>query len=178
MEQRNVTGLVFDLPDAAWTTEIRRLRAAYDRDRVGFPVEITVAGSSGLGWFSSAHSAEFIVDELEKIAMKSRPFQCAFAGIELFPASQVYYLALKDEKPFHAFQRSLAASELRFKPTPFAYKPHCTIVRLPAEAATALADLADFPVPQASVTISSVGLYSVDLFKNECRFVKRIPLGA
>src|SRR5258705_12482992 len=101
MEQREVTGLVFDLPDAAWVTEIRRLRAAYDRDRLNFPVEITVVGSSGLGWFSPVQSSEFIVEQVRKLAHERSPFQCAFASVEVFAASQVHYLALKDEAPFH-----------------------------------------------------------------------------
>ena len=178
MEQREVTGLVFDLPDEAWVTEVRRLRAAYDPDRISFPVEITVVGSSGLGWFSPDQSVEFIGDQVRNLAHARSPFQCAFARVEVFPASQVYYLALQDETPFHAFQQLLAASPLEFEPTPFAYKPHCTIVRLPPDAATAQAELAGFSVPRAGVTISSVSLYVVDFSKNACRFVKRFPLGA
>ena len=178
LTQREVTGLVFDLPDEAWVTEVRRLRAAYDRDRVCFPVEITVVGSSGLGWFSPAQSLEFIVEQVRKLAQERSPFQCAFSRVEVFPASQVHYLALQDETPFHAFQQLLAASALGFEPTPFAYKPHCTIVHLPPDATTAQAELAGFCVPRTQVTISSVSLYAVKLSKNACRFVKRFPLGA
>src|SRR6187200_428423 len=105
MEQRDVTGLVFDLPDEPWTTEIRRLRAAYDLDRVSFPVEVTVVGSSGLVWFSPTQSLEFLANQVRELAQKRSPFQCAFSGVEVFPMSEVYYLALKDESPFHAFQQ-------------------------------------------------------------------------
>ena len=179
MGQPCVTGLVFDLPDEeAWTAEIRRLRAAYDPERVSFPVEITVVGSSGLGWFSPAQSPEFIADQVRELAEKHSPFQCAFSSVEVFPASQVYYLALEDESPFHAFQQSLAASKLEFEPTPFAYKPHCTIVRLPADAPAAHAELAAFSVPCAGFTISSVSLYSVNFAKHACRRVQRFVLGA
>jgi 2'-5' RNA ligase len=178
MEQRDVTGLVFDLPNEAWTAEVRRLRAAYDHDRTSFPIEITVAGSSGLGWFSPNQSLELIVNHVREFAQKRSPFRCAFAGVEVFPASQVHYLALEDETPFHEFQRSLAASALQFEPTPFAYKPHCTIVRLRADDATAQAELSRFSVPRDGVTISSVSLYSVNLAKNASHFIKRFPLGA
>ena len=178
MEQRDVTGLVFDLPDQAWTAEVRRLRAAYDRDRISFPVEITVVGSSGLGWFSPAQAPELIAEQVRELARKRSPFECAFAGIEVFPASQVHYLSLQDESPFHAFQQSLAASALKFEPTPFAYKPHCTIVRISTNAETAPSELAAFSVPCAGFTISSVSLYSVNFAKNACRLVTRFPLGA
>lgn len=49
MSDSDIVGLVFDVPDAAWTREIQELRLAHDSARAGFPVEITVAGSSGLG---------------------------------------------------------------------------------------------------------------------------------
>jgi 2'-5' RNA ligase len=169
---------VFDLPDDEWTTEVRRLRAAYDPDRVSFPVEITVAGSSGLGWFSPTQSPQFIAKHVRALAQDWPRFACAFGGVEVFPASQVYYLALEDEAPFHEFQESLAGSVLEFEPTPFAYKPHCTLVRLSADAVTAQAALLAFPVPAGRIIISSVSLYSVDLAKNACRFVDRFALGA
>jgi 2'-5' RNA ligase len=80
--------------------------------------------------------------------------------------------------PFHEFQRSLAASALQFEPTPFAYKPHCTIVRLCADDAAAQTELARFSVPRHGVNISSVSLYPVNFAKNACHFIKHFPLGA
>ena len=176
--QPDVIGLVFDLPDEPWTTEVRRLRAAFDAVRTPFPVEITVAGSSGLGWVSPNQSREFIFEQVRELARKRSPFRCAFAGIEVFPASQVHYLALDDETPFHEFQQALAASVLQFEPTPFAYKPHCTIVCLRADDAAAQAELARFPVPRHTIAISSVSLYCVNFARNACRFIERFPMGA
>ena len=49
MVNGEVLGLVFDLPEAGWMTDVRRMRLAYDSDRALFPIEITVAGSSDLG---------------------------------------------------------------------------------------------------------------------------------
>jgi len=67
---------MIDLPNEAWTTEVRRLRAAYDHDRTSFPVEITVAGSSGLGWSSPNQSLELVVNHVREFAQKRSPFQC------------------------------------------------------------------------------------------------------
>lgn len=178
MEHRDVTGLVFDLPDEAWTTEVRHLRAAYDHERMSFPVEITVAGSSGLGWFSPEQSPESIGTHVREISRRFSPFRCAFIGVGVFPAPQVHYLALEDETRFHEFQRALAASALRFEPTPFAYKPHCTIARLRRDDAEAQAALAGFSVPRGRITISSVSLYSVNFANNACNLIERFPLGA
>jgi 2'-5' RNA ligase len=178
MSDDEVSGLVFELPDEEWTAEIRRLRTAYDPDRSNFPVEITVAGSSGLGWFSPGQTSKFVAEQMQDIARSVLPFQCFFSKVEIFPDSNVYYLALKNEEPFHAFQRTLAASRLQFEPTPFAYKPHCTIVALTGGASSAAhAELAAFAVPHRGMTIRSVSLYSVNLASHACRLVSRFPLG-
>ena len=175
----DVLGLVFDLPDDAWTAQVRRVRLAYDRDRIAFPVEITVAGSSGLGWFSPSQTQEEVAACIRTIAQSASPFECCFSAVEVFPASRVYSLALKDERPFHAFQQLLAKSVLQFDPVPFAYKPHCTIAALPDNtSASALQELAAFPVPSDRIAVSSVSLYTVNAARNRCRFAARFPLGA
>jgi len=174
-----VIGLVFDLPDERWTAEIRRLRGAYDRDRSGFPVEITVVGSSGLGWFSPNQTPDVIAEKVRDLTQNLAPFKCFFSKVESFAESHVYYLALKNEEPFQIFQRVLAESPLKFESTPFPYKPHCTIVALPnAASSTAHAEVAAFPVPRHAVTICSAALYSVNNSRNVCRLIERFPLGA
>jgi 2'-5' RNA ligase len=174
-----VFGLVLDLPAEAWTKKIRSLRAKYDHARASFPIEITVAGSSGLGWFSPGQTPDFIANLARQIARTFVSFTSHFSGVEKFAGSHVYYLALKDEKPFHAFQKSLAASPLLFEPTPFSYKPHCTIAALADDAsASAHAAIAAFPVPAHGVTISSLSLYGVVQSRNECRFIWQLPLRA
>jgi 2'-5' RNA ligase len=174
-----VFGLVFDLPEEDWTREIRRLRAIHDHARINFPVEITVAGSSGLGWFSPGQGPELIADEVRSIARDVAPFSSFFSAIEKFSKSHVYYLALKDEKPLHAFQAALAASSMRFELTPFAYKPHCTIVELSNDAsASTHAEIAALPVPVHGISIRSLSLYGVIRSRNECRFIWSLPLGS
>ena len=179
MSAEEVLGLVFDLPEEPWAAEIRRLRVAHDQARSRFPVEITVAGSSGLGWFSADQAHDLIAERVRSITRDVASFTSFFSGVEHFPDSDLYYLAVQDEAPFHAFQRALAASPLRFEPTPFRYKPHCTIAALSSGApASARAELAAFRAPVHGVTIHSLSLYAVAPSRNECRFVWRIPLDA
>jgi 2'-5' RNA ligase len=174
-----VRGVVFDLPEHSWTAEIRRLRAAYDHPRLLFPVEITVAGSSGLGWLTPSQVADSVAKQLSDVARSFAPFEFNFAKVESFPETQVYYLAPEQTVPFVAFQRALAASSLKFEPTPFSYTPHCTIVQLHRDAPpSAHAEVATFPVPGERITISSVSLYAVNLSQNDCRLVSRFALGA
>ena len=179
MGNGEVLGLVFDLPEAEWMADVRQLRLAYDRDRALFPIEITVAGSSGLGWLSPGQTSEAIAAHVRTIAQSLPPFICTFSGVETFPQSRVYYLALANEEPFHSFQRALAASPLHFEATEFSYKPHCTIAALSETAPlAAYAELAAFPIPASGSTISSLSLYAVNVSTNGCRHVSRLPLGA
>ena len=179
MGNGEVLGLVFDLPEAEWMAEIRRMRFAYDRARALFPIEIAVAGSSGLGWFSPGQTPEVIIGHVRTIAQSIPPFMCTFSRVEAFPQSRVYYLALTNEEPFHSFQRTLAASPLHFEATEFHYKPHCTIAALPEAAPPAAhAELAAFPIPTSAATISSLSLYAVNASINGCRHVSRLRLGA
>jgi 2'-5' RNA ligase len=80
-------------------------------------------------------------------------------------------------RPFTNFNDRLPRRRC-FEPTPFAYKPHCTIVRLCADDAAAQTELARFSVPRHGVNISSVSLYPVNFAKNACHFIKHFPLGA
>jgi len=174
-----VLGLVFDLPEAEWMAEIRRLRLTYDCARAPFPIEITVAGSSGLGWFSPMQTLASINAHVRTLAQRVPPFLCTFSRVEMFPQSRVYYLAVADEEPFQSFQRALAASPLLFEATEFSFKPHCTIAALSESASPAAhAELAAFPIPASGTTISSLSLYAVNTSTRGCRHVGRLPLGA
>jgi len=92
-----VLGLVFDLPEAEWMDDVRRIRLAYDNARSSFPIEITVAGSSGLGWLSRGQTLDTIAGHLQAITQTVAPFNYAFSRVEVFPQSHVYYLALANE---------------------------------------------------------------------------------
>jgi len=158
-----VTGLVFDLPAGPWMEPVRRLRARHEPTRVGFPIEITVIGSSGLGWFSESQAKSELIGRVSEVAHGFPPFPFRFGRVERFPASAVYYLAPQDNRPFDAFQQRLANSGLRFEPTPYEYVPHCTIAILPPDAADAAhAEVQACPVPLESMEIASVSFWSVD----------------
>src|SRR5688572_18134824 len=128
------TGLVFDLPHAPWMAEVLRLRATYDSARLRFPIEITVAGSSGLGWFSPTRASEMLVRKVQGVARGFSPFKFRFSSVECFPNSNVYYLAPFDNRPFHDFQQRIAVCGLSFAATPYSYTPHCTIAALSNDA--------------------------------------------
>src|SRR5579862_4317227 len=178
MSDGEVIGVVFDIPTEPWVSEIMRLRKKYDPSRAQFPVEITVAGSSGLGWIVPSQGYESVKERLRAIAQTTPPLCCAFSQVEEFPVSQTYYLSLLDEEPFHAFQQRLAASSIQFGPVAFSYKPHCTIVQLTDSSPdSAKTEISAFPVPVHRITIASLSTYAVANSHNACRLVDSWPLG-
>ena len=174
-----VTGLVFDLPRAAWMGTVVRLRERHEPARLRFPIEITVAGSSGLGWFSERQTSVELVKRVAQVARDFAPFPFQFSGVKRFPDSGVYYLAPRDDAAFHEFQRRLANCSLRFESTPYDYVPHCTIAILAADAAAgAHAEIRACPVPADDIKVSSVSFWSVDRVNQLARQGARIALGA
>jgi hypothetical protein len=172
------TGLVFDLPHSTWMAAVLKLRANFDPLRLGFPIEITVVGSSGLGWFSPENDARAVLSVVQGIAAATAPFSFAFESVKRFPDSNVYYLAPDDASAFHAFQRELAQSGLRYEKTPFEYVPHCTIAILSHDAGEdAHRHTAACAVPPDRIRISSVSFYAVDFARSVCQQWDRVPLG-
>ena len=173
-----VTGLVFDLPHAPWMAEILRFRAAYDSARLRFPIEITVVGSSGLGWFSPVVGREALVKKVRAVAKGFSPFKFHFGSAKRFLNSNVYYLAPSNEAPFHDFQGKIAACGLCFEPTPYSYTPHCTIAA-PSDDISDEAhnELMAFPVPDHEIQVASVSFYTVETESQRCYQHERIELG-
>jgi 2'-5' RNA ligase len=172
-----VTGLVFDLPQARWMDEIQRLRSRHDPARLKFPIEITVVGSSGLGWFSEGQAD--MQQRVGEVARAFAPFKFRFSGVNCFPESSVYYLAPDDDTQFLEFQRRLANCGLRFEASPYEYVPHCTIAILPANAAAAAHDeVRACTVPPENIEVSSVSFWSVDDSRQSAQQGERIALGA
>jgi hypothetical protein len=178
MDLRTPTGLVFDLPYGSWMGDILKLRAKHEPARLGFPIEITVVGSSGLGWLSSTNEVDAVLTEVRRIARETPPFSFSFKAVERFPNSNVYYLAVNEPEPFHAVQRKLVTSTLSFENTLHEYVPHCTIAILPHNATEAVhREVAACAIPRQRILVASVSLYSVDFERNECEQWDRIPLG-
>jgi 2'-5' RNA ligase len=173
-----VTGLVFDLPHAPWMGDVMRLRAIYDRVRLGFPIEITVVGSSGLGWFSPSVEHETLVHKVREAARGFAPFSFRFGTVNCFPGSNVYYLQPVEEMQFRTFQARIAASGLSFEPIPYDYVPHCTIAEVSETRGTnAREELLQCPVPDHEIPITSVSFYTVDRQTQRCYQHERVALG-
>jgi len=159
--------------------DVRRLRARHDPARLQFPIEITVVGSSGLGWFSEGQARADLLSRVGAVAGGFPQFSFRVKSVERFPDSNVYYLAPGTTGRFQEFQDRLANCGLRFEPTPHAYVPHCTIAILAQDAAEEThAEVSACPVPQEEIRVASVSFWSVNQARPIALQGERIMLGA
>ena len=106
--------------------QILRIRERYGHP-LAYPVEVTVAGSSGVGTLEPDQDPEAVVQVLERIAASTRAFQTEFGKVRRFPGTNIFWLSLKDEAPFRELHQRLKESQIRFQPSPFPFQPHCTL---------------------------------------------------
>src|SRR5687767_6846001 len=97
-----------------------------DEFRSSLPVEITVAGSNGVGEVHADQPSEDVFAILTAIAAETSPIEASFGPVDRFPGTQTFFLTVEDEPPFRELHDRIANSRVRFKPCPFPYQPHCT----------------------------------------------------
>lgn len=118
--------VVLELPDPV-AAQVLALRRRYDARLAGYPAEITLAGSSGLGTLATGQSETGVFDRLQALAHAHLPLPARFVAIRRFATGPVIWLQPEDPAPLEAFHRALAGSGLAFQPHRFAYTPHCSL---------------------------------------------------
>lgn len=121
------TYAVLDVPEPhAGAVMAVRIRHR-DEFRSSLPVEITVAGSNGVGEFEPGQSERDVFSVLDAIAAETDPIETSFGPGDRFLATDVFFLTVVDEHPFHELHARIANSPIRFRQCPFPYRPHCTL---------------------------------------------------
>lgn len=166
--------VVVEVP-APLAQHVRGIRRQYGSARQFLPVEITVAGSSGLGVFAPDQDATAALRVVGQLATETAPFDFELAGVERFPGSGVFYYAMRDTAPFLALHQRLAGSGLRFKPINFPFSPHLTIDTFDDAGADLEAELRALAVPAGPQHAAAVSVYSLQGW--DCRVVQTFPLG-
>lgn len=166
--------VVVDVPDAL-AQHVRGIRRQYGSARQFLPVEITLAGSSGVGVFAPDQDAAEALRVVGNVAAASAPFDFELVGVERFPRSGVFYYAIKDVAPLVALHRHLVGSRLRFRPSDFPFSPHLTIDTFDDAGAELEAELRALAVPAGPQRVDRVSVYSLNGW--DCRLVQSVPLG-
>lgn len=121
------TYVVPDIPPA-FAEQVLALRERQsDPFRFSLPAETTISGSSGTGPIASDEDLPRVIAALDRIAAETAPIRASFGPVRRFPDSDVFYLSFVDERPLRALHERIAASGLRFQPSPFPFGPHCTL---------------------------------------------------
>jgi len=125
------------------------------------PVEITLTGSSGAGVFDPQQDPEEAFSVLDAIAAETAPIQASFGKVLRFSNTDIFVFTLEDERPFRALHERIAKSSLRFKPSPFPYKPHCTLRRLAPVSEEEATELLSLRIP-GRFMLDTMSIYMLD----------------
>ena len=127
MDFQHESYIVLDLPDPV-KEKIYDIRNYHkDKLRVSLPVEITLAGSSGVGVIEPGQDKEFVFNTIKNIAMKTAPILASFKDVLRFPGTDLFVFTLNDEEKFRLLHEEIIKSGIKFKSSKFPYKPHCTL---------------------------------------------------
>jgi 2'-5' RNA ligase len=122
----NNSYIIAEIEDPAMT-EILNLRTKFDRVTSQLPVEITLAGSSGVGPISPGQSMDLLINEIDQILVSARPFKFTFKDFNRFDNTRIYYLEPSDRTEFDKLHTCFFKSSITFANIQFPYNPHCTI---------------------------------------------------
>lgn len=167
------TFVVVDVPPAV-ERHVRDIRRRYGSARQYLPVEVTVAGSSGVGIFAPEQDPDAALRVIAQIAAETAPFRMSFTGVERFPNSGVFYYAIADAAPLVALHDRVRTSGLQFTENPFPFTPHLTIDAFDDASEELARELFALPLPEHPVTVDSMTLYGLEGWI--CRQVARYRL--
>ena len=153
--------VVLDMPPSV-QEPVLALRRELDPERVRFPVEITLVGSSGVGPIRSEHGQEEVIDAVSGAFDGVQSFSFRFSGVTCFPNTQVYYLEPGDRAVFDRLHQRLMDCGLRYQECPFPYTPHCTICELHAPAEDDTRRVERLTYPEGSIQVTTASLWSFE----------------
>ncbi|MET0063322.1 MAG: 2'-5' RNA ligase family protein [Candidatus Thiodiazotropha endolucinida] len=105
---------------------VNELRKRFNPDCSQWPVDITIAGSSGIGTIKEEQMIADVIDILSPVINKYGFKKVAFKSISRFPNTGIYYL-VPDRYPFDILHEAVVKSGILFNENKWPYNPHCTL---------------------------------------------------
>ena len=173
MEIKHPAYITVDIPEPINST-VKKLRRRYGNVHEQIPVEITIAGSSGVGPIPIGTSLELICSEVDKISQELHSFEMSFGRMTKFPNTTLSYLEPSDRSLFDQWHELFTSSEIPFSENTFPYNPHCTIRRFTTTEDYEAAERNPFPDEVFRVNTLSVYDLSVDALG--CDLLHRLEL--
>lgn len=159
-------------------SQVQVLRDSLDTPTARLPVEITLAGSSGVGPIPAGSELSLVEDQLDRVLFDCRAFYARFSAIRAFPNTSIFYLEPLDPLPFEHLHQLLRASEIQFSNNPWPYRPHCTLRSGHALTGKATSELLSRDFPKQEFRIDTVSLYHLDDRSLDCKLLCQRALGA
>ena len=99
---------------------------------------------------------------------KIEPFSAEFGDVQRFENTDIYFLDVKDPEPFRNAQGIIAESGIRFEPSPYPYRPHCTLkLRKPPKSVEEFFELFFLQAPKEPFTSGSFSANAGPLMKSD-----------
>jgi 2'-5' RNA ligase len=169
--------IVAEIPEPV-RSQIQILRDSLNSPAPKLPVEITLAGSSGVGPIPVGTDLSLVQRHLERILSDISPFRTRFSAIRAFPNTSIFYLEPFDRSSFDRIHQKLRLSGIPFSEIPWPYHPHCTIRGGGSLEAETAAELLARPFPTEEFQINTVSVYQLNDISADCKLLFQRTFGA
>jgi len=177
MKTRHPCYIVAELPEPI-RSEVQAIRDDFASITATLPVEITLAGSSGLGPIPAGTDLSLIVAQVDAVFSAVCPFKVAFSRIASFPNTSIVYLTPLERTRFDELHDLLRHSEIPFSPSRFPYNPHCTLRAGSALPPEEVDQLTHHAFPNAPFLIDTISVYDLDPTLVRCNLLHQTSLNA
>ena len=169
--------VVAEIPEPV-RSQVQALRDSLNTLPAKLPVEITLAGSSGVGPIPVGTDLSLIEFHLDRTLSNVFPFRARFSAIHSFPDTSIFYLEPFDRSPFDHLHQELRISGIPFSEIRWPYNPHCTLCGGEPLSAHAALLLASRSFPQEEFWINTVSVYQLDATSLDCKLLCQRTLDA
>lgn len=157
MNLAHPTYICLDVPTSQ-ASQIMAVRERHCERLREFPVELTIAGSSGVGAIRPQLDPLDVEARLRRVCEATRPISAEFGAVVRFPDTDIFCLSLEDPMPFEALHDALQQAGVRFEPSRFPFFPHCTLRMAGALTPAAVSELFALRLP-GGFTLDTMSLY-------------------
>jgi hypothetical protein len=169
--------IVAEIPEPVHS-QIQAMRDSLNTLTARLPVEISLAGSSGVGPIPIGTDLSLVERHLDRTLRSISPFRTRFAAIRSFPNTSIFYLEPLNRSPFDHIHQELRASGIPFSEIEWPYNPHCTLRAGAPLSAEAASELLSRSFPQEEFWINTVSVYHLDDIRVEYKLLFQRTLGA
>jgi 2'-5' RNA ligase len=171
------TFIVAEIPEPV-RSQVQAMRDSLKTLTAKMPVEITLAGSSGVGPIPPGTDLDLVQRHLDRTLRDVSSFRVRFSAIRTFPNTAIFYLETFDRSPFDQLHQELRVSGIPFSKNPWPYNPHCTLRGGKPLSADEAVELAARAFPQEEFWINTISVYDLNVTAVSCELLYQRTLGA